>query len=271
MVYRFHRSGRSQFDQQHSTTSEYIIPFIEAARSVPPGTRVLEVGCGEGGVLRAFLDRGCEGVGVERSGPRLERARELLAGALEQENTRLVNGDILDLEPEKDLGGRFDLIILKDVIEHIPDQPRLLERLKDCLKPGGAIFFAFPPWQMPFGGHQQVCENAVLSITPWLHLLPNSLYRRALVMGKERRERVEELLALRKTGLSLGKFERLLQRAGYRTIRRKLYLINPIYRYKFGLKPREQFKLIGRLPYLRNFVTTCGYYRAAPGNIRVAS
>ena len=48
-------------------------------------------------MLWAFLDRGCEGVGVERSGPRLERARELLAGALEQENARLVKGDILDL------------------------------------------------------------------------------------------------------------------------------------------------------------------------------
>ncbi|MCH7938853.1 MAG: hypothetical protein IID13_03790 [Candidatus Marinimicrobia bacterium] len=47
-------------------------------------------------------------------------------------------------------------------------------------------------------------------------------------MGKERRERIEESPALRKTGLSLGKFERLLQRAGYSTIRRKLYLINPI-------------------------------------------
>ena len=103
----------------------------------PPGTRVLEVVCGEGGVLRAFLDRGCEGVGVERSGTRLERARELLAGALEQQNARLVNGDILDLEPEKDLGGRFDLVILKDAIEHTPEQPRLLVRLKDCLKPGG--------------------------------------------------------------------------------------------------------------------------------------
>ena len=124
---------------------------------------------------------------------------------------------------------------------------------------------------MPFGDHHQVCENAALSVSPLLHLLPNSLYRRALVMGKERRERIEELLALRKTGLSLGKFERLLQRAGYHTIRRKFYLINPIYRYKFGLKPREQFKLIGRLPYLRNFVTTCGYYLAAPENIRVAS
>ncbi len=266
MVYRFHRSGRSQFDQQHSTTADYIIPFIEAARPLPPGTRVLEVGCGEGGVLRAFLDRGCEVVGVELSSRRLELTRELLAGALEQGSARLVNGDILDLEPERDLGGRFDLIILKDVIEHIAEQPRLLERLKGCLRPEGAIFFAFPPWQMPFGGHQQVCENAILSVTPWLHLLPRSLYRRALIMGGERQERIEELLTLKKTGLSLGRFERFLRRAGYRTIRRKLYLINPIYQYKFGLKPREQFRLLGRLPYLRNFLTTCGYYLAAPEN-----
>lgn len=32
----------------------------------------------------------------------------------------------------------FHLIILKDVIEHIPDQARLLRRLADFLQPGGA-------------------------------------------------------------------------------------------------------------------------------------
>ncbi len=71
----------------------------------------------------------------------------------------------------------FDLIILKDVIEHIHDQDAILSRLRNFLKPGGHIFFGFPPWQMPFGGHQQVLAHRLLSRTPYFHLLPVPLYR----------------------------------------------------------------------------------------------
>ena len=35
---------------------------------------------------------------------------------------------------------------------------------------------------------------------------------------------------------------------------------NPIYQYKFNLKPRLQFKLISIMPYLRNFLTSAMYY-----------
>ena len=54
---------------------------------------------------------------------------------------------------------QFDVIILKDVIEHVPEQEKFVPYLKNFLKPGGQIFFGFPPWYMPFGGHQQVCKN----------------------------------------------------------------------------------------------------------------
>ncbi len=43
-----------------------------------------------------------------------------------------VTKDIYDTDVET-LGGKFDIIILKDVIEHIHDQEKLLARLKDFL------------------------------------------------------------------------------------------------------------------------------------------
>jgi 2-polyprenyl-3-methyl-5-hydroxy-6-metoxy-1,4-benzoquinol methylase len=62
--------------------------------------------------------------------------------------------------------------LLKDVIEHIHDQPKLIAWMKSYLAPNGTIFFGFPPWQMPFGGHQQLCRNKVLAKLPYYHLLP---------------------------------------------------------------------------------------------------
>ena len=264
MVFQFHRDAQRQFDQQRAVTAEHIIPFIEARISLGADLRVLEIGCAEGGVLKAFLDRDAIATGVELSATRYDRARHLLHDPLQQGRLTLVRKDIYEVGIEREVGGPFDLIILKDVIEHIPHQGRLLRRLKAFLHPEGSIFFGFPPWQMPFGGHQQVCASKLLSVMPYFHLLPRPLYRGVLRMFGETDAKIADLLEVKETGLSLEKFEGLLRKTGYRILKRRLYLVNPIYRYKFGLKPREQFRLIARLPFLRNFVTTCGYYLVRP-------
>jgi hypothetical protein len=61
-------------------------------------------------------------------------------------------------------------------------------------------------------------------------------------------------------GLSTARFERMVRQAGYRIVDRAFYLFNPIYRYKFGIKPRRQWGPITRIPFLRDFVTTGVYY-----------
>ena len=59
-------------------TNKYVLPFIKEKFAVKPGMRVLEIGCGEGGVLKAFIDRNVVGVGVELDESRLVNAREWL-------------------------------------------------------------------------------------------------------------------------------------------------------------------------------------------------
>ena len=82
--------------------------------------------------------------------------------------------DIYQVDIEKDLNGLFDIIVLKDVIEHIHDQAKLIGWMKNFLKPGGIVFFGFPPWYMPFGGHQQMCHSKI-SRLPYIHLLPRGI------------------------------------------------------------------------------------------------
>jgi len=264
MVFKFHQDAQQQFDQQRLVTTNTIIPFVESAFPLREGLRVLEIGCAEGGVIKGFVDRGCIGTGVELDGQRYARAEHLLQEELQRGRVRLIRKDIYALDIDRNFESGFHLIILKDVIEHIPDQARLLRRLADFLQPGGAIFVSFPPWQMPFGGHQQVCGSKILSLTPYLHLLPAFLYRGVLKLFGETEKKIEQLLEIKRTGISLERFERLAVKAGYSFIKRTLYFINPIYQYKFGLKPREQFRLITGLPYLRDFLTTCCYYLARP-------
>ena len=260
-MFEFHADRKRYFDIQRENAERYVIPFIEEKFPVKPGQRVLEIGCGEAGVLLAFLEKGCAGVGVELDAPRLVHAAQWTKEYLDAGKVRYIDKDIYKVDVERELGGKFDIIILKDVIEHIHDQPKLIAEMKRLLHPTGCIFFGFPPWQMPFGGHQQICKNKWLSKLPWYHLLPRGLYAWLL---RRKGENVAEMLEIRDTRISIEKFERIAKKTGYKISLKRHYLINPIYEYKFGWKAREQFGIIKHIPWLRNFVTTCVYYLITP-------
>jgi len=132
--------------------------------------------------------------------------------------------------------------------------------MKDLMAPKGVAFFAFPPWQNPFGGHQQICESKILSKLPYFHLLPIALYRSLLKLFGESPGKISSLLEIKETGISIDRFERLAKKNEYVRLMKKLYFINPNYEVKFGLKPRKLTMIFARIPYLRNFFSTCGYY-----------
>lgn len=260
MAFEFHQDKQVYFKFQEENANKYVIPFIEQSVLIKEGMRVLEVGCGEGGVLKAFLDKGCYGLGVELSLDRVELANQFLEKYIQKGQAKIIGKNVYDINVEEDLEGLFDIIVLKDVIEHIPDQEKIIQYFRNFLKPKGKIFFGFPPWQMPFGGHQQICSSRILSKLPYFHLLPSSIYKFILERGNVAKGHVTELLEIKETGISLERFERISKRSNYKIIDRTLYFINPIYEYKFGLKPRKKIPLLGDIPWLRNFVTTCGFY-----------
>ena len=252
----FHADRKRYFDIQVANAAKYVIPFIEQTFKITAGMRVLEIGCGEAGVLKAFIDRGCFGMGVELDAPRIEHAKEYLAGDYAAGKIKFISKDIYEVDAEKELGGLYDIIILKDVIEHIHDQPKLIARMKSFLKPGGVIFFGFPPWYMPYGGHQQMCFSWIKKI-PWVHLLPAGVYGWLL---KANRENAAPFLEIKETGITIEGFEAICKQQGYAIAHKTHYLINPIYEWKFGWKGRKQIGLISAIPYLRDFLTTCVYY-----------
>lgn len=255
-MFEFHKDRKRYFDIQVLNAERYVIPFIEEKFPVRPGMRVLEIGCGEAGVLKAFINKGCLGVGVELEAARVEMAKEYLPEEVLSGKIKFVISDIYKVDIDREFGGRFDIIVLKDVIEHIHDQPRLIGWMKKFLNPGGVIFFGFPPWYMPFGGHQQMCRSRI-SKMPYIHLLPRPVYRWIL---KTNKEPVADLMEIRDTRISIERFERICKKEGYGLLHDRHYLINPIYEWKFGWKPRRQGGLIRAIPFIRNFFTTCVYY-----------
>lgn len=252
-----HSDSLRYFNEQGFSTAKYIIPFIEEVKAVGAHQKVLEIGCGEAGNLKPFLDLGCECVGVDFSHPKIEKGMEFYSTHAHFDKLKLISEDIYKI---KEFVNQFDIIILRDVIEHIHKQDKFMGLLKSLLAPNGIVFFAFPPWQNPFGGHQQICEHKLLSVLPYYHLLPTGLYRRFLKLFGESDAKITSLLEINETGISIERFERIFKKQGYVSKRKTLFFINPNYEVKFGLKPRKLFGALAAIPYFRNFVCTCGYY-----------
>lgn len=265
MPLEFHKDRRAMFEQQFLNAREHVVPFVAGHRKLS-GASVLDVGSGEGGVLKAFVEAGAAGVGVELSPARAAFARETLEQECDAGVLEFVVGDIHDHAVTASWENRFDVVILKDSIEHITRKEALLRRLAAFLRPEGVVFVGFPPWRMPFGGHQQIARSRFARL-PYYHLLPRPIYTAILRTLGESEGTVEDLLEIRDTRLSISGFERLLERVRYTIVERRLFLINPIYRYKFGLRPRRQFRPVASLPWLRDFVTTTCYYLIRPSQV----
>ncbi len=259
MAHVYHDDRARYFEHQYRVTREHVIPFVEQSGPLPADAHVLEIGCAEAGVLKAFLERGARAVGVDLNRTRLERGREYLADAIAGGRLTLLNQDATTLLEDARFQMGFHLIVLKDVIEHIDDRPKLLHVISRLLCPGGRAFFGFPPWQMPFGGHQQICRSWLLSRLPYFHLFPAPAYERVLSAFREKPARIQSLLATKRTGIASAEFESLAERAGYRVCHRRFYLLNPMYAYRFGVEPRVQADWVAARPQ-RDFVTTCAYY-----------
>lgn len=256
-MYEFHKDRKWYYEMQTLNAEKSVLPFIEEVMPIVSGMKVLEVGCAEGGVLKAFSKRGCLGVGVELDEARLQIAidfnqEDVYSGAM-----TLVAKNVYDLEFQNQYKRYFNLIVLKDVIEHIHDQEKVMIVLKNFLKPGGYIFFGFPPFNMPFGGHQQVAQSKLFAKIPYTHLLPMPLYKGLMkLLG----EHPDGYVEVKETGISIKRFERIVADTGLSIANHRHFLINPIYEYKFGWKPRVQYPWIKAIPHLRDFLTTCVFY-----------
>lgn len=116
-----------------------------------PGA-ALEVGCGLGLMLDILRRKGWEVTGIERT-------EEMAAKVRDNLGLNVISGDFTRLPKTHS----FDLIVLFNVLEHMPNPQIVLKECAQRLKTGGFLIISVPnfdSWQARFNSHL------------WLHLDP---------------------------------------------------------------------------------------------------
>ena len=100
---------------------------------IPPGSRLLDVGCADGALFKQLAGRIRQGVGIDAG----------LRRASRKHNIRFLPGKFPDGLPHL---GTFDVITLLALLEHIPQKglKRVAQRCADLLKPGGWLVITVP-------------------------------------------------------------------------------------------------------------------------------
>jgi SAM-dependent methyltransferase len=144
-------------------------------RRLPPGSRLLDVGCGSGDIVKLAGESGLEARGVEFSAEAVRYARE--TRGLEVREGTLESAAL----PE----GSLDGVSLFHVLEHLPDPVGTLREVRRVLKPGGLVLIQVPnfaSWQARLFGARW---HAVEAPRHFHHFTPETLTRAVQAAGLE--------------------------------------------------------------------------------------
>lgn len=196
-------------------------PLFETIRQFvqPKGLRVLEVGCGTGGISLYLASQGMNVFAIDRQ----QYDSQALAAAREfaTSHSITVHIELADAVALPFTDASFDCIVCSSVIEHLHDPSASMMEMHRVLKPGGLVFLDFPLFRGPYGGH----IDDLVKI-PWFHMLPTDTVKRRLYKRNGEREYKVYLTLNRMTHCQ---FRQIIRGCGFTILqfRRMYYLTHP--------------------------------------------
>lgn len=119
------------------------------------GKRVIEVGCGVGDFLNYLQTGGFEVSGIEPSEEASQKARD--------RGVDVFAGDLAQFVQQMPDAQTYDIAVLLNVLEHVPDPIEIIELTRKLLTPGGYLLIRIPN---DFSEIQAVAHSS-LNCEPW--------------------------------------------------------------------------------------------------------
>jgi SAM-dependent methyltransferase len=233
--------------------NQVLIPYLIKAGINIKEKKILDLGCGSGGILWSFVDGGARGTGIDRNVDRIQEASQHLSFKPGQPRPNFIVGDILK---PLSFPGCYDLVLLIEVVEHLLNQDYICQTLsvasKSLCDHNGKIFLTFPPFKSPFGGHQAGWRN--ISFIPWIHLWPRFLLRKVVD------PKYLDLIDGELNHISVEKFEECVKKAGLRIVKSAFFFIRPEYFIRYRVKPIQFPVFLSSLGIVREYFTSGAYY-----------
>jgi 2-polyprenyl-3-methyl-5-hydroxy-6-metoxy-1,4-benzoquinol methylase len=125
-----YKNNLDDFFKKQIKRGEKIYSFIEDKFHLERTQKILDVGCGMGGVLIPFLNQGHQVKGVDYGSQYIEYGKKL--------KLNLQKGGIRDVK------GKYDIIIYSHVFEHILDLNKEIIEIKKKLNCNGRLYIEVP-------------------------------------------------------------------------------------------------------------------------------
>ena len=144
------RRFRSEYDYAlfEYYRSAKVIAFLERA-GVTIGGRILDAGCGGGGMPLSLAEHASRVVGIDP----LDRFRNAGVTLGRERHSTNLHFALADGMALPFAGGTFDLVLSHAVIEHVPDARLYLQECRRVLKTGGRCYLSTAPYLSFAGAH----------------------------------------------------------------------------------------------------------------------
>ena len=238
---------------QEKLTCDWLIPYLNSQNIFLEGKKILEIGCGDGGVIASMAASAQKAVGLDINYIDHTKAKT--------DRVQYIQADVFDPETRPVYDDKYDLILLRDVIEHIPNnfKSKILNEAATLLKPGGKVLVTFPPYYSAFGSHQQVYSKTKLGKLPYVHVLTGRLYVRYVTLIEKGNQKAialaRELYAAR---TSIRFMKACIASSKLEIFNAKYFLVRPSHQLRYGVKARVT-KVIPCIPVLREILILGAY------------
>ena len=216
---------------QYILAEQYYIPRLQSWGVEINKKNILDIGCGDGGFTSAFDKAGGYCTGVEIRDFDWKPSK----------NVNFIVQDIYKDTSIEKIGDDYDLILLRDVIEHIPisQKKQFLRSIINFGTQKTNILITFPPFYSPFGLHQQTLLKSSLRKLPYLSLLSDTFLSPLLNLFKEDKKTINNILDIRESRMTISAFYQLINEIGLTIYKEEYFLIRPSHEIRYGWKMRK--------------------------------